>query len=202
MAFNLAPTSGADFVKFLKFNGKAGRWYTKNEADQEYEVTTVTAVFDLANIKTGWAKFSAGAAPEYVWDINGVRQPRPSADHKPGFQLNVFSPKNIGGVREWSANSNTAIAAMQGLYQQYEAAPESKQGKLPVVTQTQVLPVTSKHGTNYQPVFQIVSWVDRPDELKPAAAPTVIVQQPAPQPAPSANNNPPPPAQMASGAEF
>ena len=54
---------------------------------------------------------------------------------------------------------------MNQLHDAYMAAPEQAAGKLPVVRCASVLPVTSKHGTNYQPVFQIVQWVDVPAEL-------------------------------------
>lgn len=171
MALNLSTASG-EYTPYLKFNGKAGRWYTKGEGegDEEYEVMQLTAVFDLAQIKTGWITFAEGSAPEYLWDIDGQRQPKPGGKAKQGFALTVFSPKTIGGVRELASNSNGMIAAIQALYQAWEAAPESKLGKLPVVSCTQVLPVKNKYGTNYQPVLSIVKWVERPAEMPIDAA--------------------------------
>lgn len=202
MAFNLKPTTG-EFTPYLKFNGKAGRWYTKNESGDEVEVTNMTAVFDLQQIKTGWLLFSEGQAPEYVFDQGADPGPRPSDKHKRGFVVQVFSEKNLGGAREFSSSSNGAIAAMQALYQAYEAAPEATAGKLPVVQCKSVLPVKNKFGTNYQPVLEIVAWVDRPAGL-PLASPPAMA---AAAPATSATSPVPPPraaapATASAGVEF
>ena len=65
-------------------------------------------------------------------------------------------------------------------------------GQLPVVRCVGVHPVTNKHGTNYQPKFEIVGWTARPeafghnDQLMPAATP--------PAPAAPATHMPPPTA--------
>jgi hypothetical protein len=164
MPLNLEPRSNADFIPYLKFNGKAGRWYTKTDAGDEIEVQNMTAIFDLAHIKTGWLLFNENAAPDKVWD-NGSTASPPSPQHKRGFAVNVFSPKELGGVREFSATSNTAIIAIRELYDAWESAPESKKGLVPVVKCENVLPVKSKFGTNYQPALKIVKWVPRPEAM-------------------------------------
>ena len=63
------PVSGdVNFITYIKFNAKAGRWYTKDDAGEEFEVQQMTAVFDMPNIKTGVMKFAAGVAPDYIFD--------------------------------------------------------------------------------------------------------------------------------------
>lgn len=202
MSFYLEPSQGGDFVPYLKYNAKAGRWYTKNDEPnaEEYEVGNMTAVFDLPNIKIGWFLFAAGMAPEKVYDVNGQAVPKPGEKYKRGFEVMCFSHANIGGVREFSSTANGVIGAMRDLYTAYETAPESKQGKLPVVQCTKVVPVTGKHGTNYTPVFQIVQWVDRPNELtgnQQQANGNGHAAQPAQEtvPAPLQDPAPPPAAQ-------
>lgn len=185
MPINLEPRS-SDFIPYLKFNGKAGRWYCKNDNGDEIEVQNMTAIFDLAQIKTGWILFSEGAAPDTVWD-NGAVAAQPSPKHKRGFALNAFSPKELGGVREFSATSNNAIIAIKELHAKFEAAPEAAKGLVPVVKCESVTPVKSKFGTNYQPIFAITKWVPRPDALPAGVAASSEVPPPVnPQPSPTA----------------
>lgn len=165
MPLNLEPRTGADFVPYMKFNAKAGRWYTKTDSGEEAEVKKMTALFDLAGIKTGWLLFNEGGAPEHVWDANGTVPPQPTPKHKRGFAVNVFSPKELGGLRELSSSSNVAIIAIKELYDAYEAAPEAKQGLVPVVSCEGIAPVKSKFGTNYQPTLKITRWVERPSAM-------------------------------------
>jgi hypothetical protein len=158
----------------LKFNAKSGRWYTRNGDGEDVEVKNPTALYDLANIKTGWIAFAEGMPPDRVWDSNGSTPPRPSEKHKRGFAVNVLSPKNISGLRELSSTSNGMCCAIKKLYNEYENAPEAKQGKVPVVQCASITPVKSKFGTNYETDLRIINWVDRPAALpnsEPAKTP-------------------------------
>jgi hypothetical protein len=233
MAFMAAPSGGGDFNTYIKYNAKAGRWYTKpSDSDApEYEIKNMQAVVDLPRLQTGWFLFASGAAPHRVIDaVVGAPGAQPSPSHKRGFQVLMFSPTNIGGVREFSTTAGTVIDAFNALHDAYLAAPESKQGKLPVFACTDVVPVTVKNGTNYTPVLQIVGWTDPPAELAnvqmegssasaagaaapvsaPAAAPVSapVARQPAqhvapPGAAPAANTpSSPAPAAAAGGNLF
>ncbi len=199
MPLNVEPRTGGDFIPFLKFNAKAGRWYTKTEDGSEAEVANMTAIFDLAQIKTGWVWFVDGQAPNAVWD-NGATAPQPTPNHRRAFAVNVFSPKEIGGLREFSSTSNAAIIAVKELYEeQYENAHEAKKGMVPVVTCEKVFPVKSRQGTNYQPVLRIAKWVPRPQALPTGVAaqetevpPPVAAAKPAartPEPEASTDDN-------------
>jgi hypothetical protein len=168
MPLNLEPRSSADFTPYLKFNGKAGRWYTRADTGEDVEILNLTAVFDLANIKTGWILFSEGAAPDVLWDVNGSGiPPQPSPQHKRGFAVSVFSNQVLGGLREFSSSSNGAIVAIKELYDVYEKTYDPNKALVPVVTCESVQAVKSKFGTNYQPVLKIVKWVPRPHDLAP-----------------------------------
>jgi hypothetical protein len=180
MPLNIEPRSG-DFSPWLKFNGKSGRWYNRADSGEELEVTDLTAIFDLATIKTGWIHFTEGEPPQTVWDTNGAVTSKPAnmAKAKRGFLVSVFAPK-LGGLREFSSTSNGAIIAVRDLYNnQFENAPERLEGKVPVVKCEKILPVKSKFGTNYEPVLKIVKWVDRPPGL-PVESP--FVNEPPPVP--------------------
>lgn len=169
MGFMQSTTSnGEDFKVYVAFNAKAGRWYTKEDKpDAElFEVKDLTAVFDFAALKTGWFLFAPGVAP--VKQINptlNANTPRPGDGFKQGFQLNLFSNKNLLGVREFASTAGVVIDSMNDLYDLYAAAPERTEKKLPVVRCVDVRAVSGAHGTNYSPVFQIMDWVERPAEL-------------------------------------
>lgn len=182
-----ASGDGEDFKVYVKYNAKAGRWYTKEDKPdaQEFEVADMTAVFDFANLRTGWFLFAPGVAP--VKQLNDELRHwavKPSPDFKQGFQIDVFSNKNLLGVREFASTAGAVIESMNSVFDDYDASPESKAGKLPVVKCTAVKPIVSKHGTNYQPVLEIISWVERPAELAETvqgpATPPPAPMQPAP----------------------
>lgn len=164
MPLNLEPRSSEDFIPYIKYNGKAGRWYIRNDAGMEDEVRDMTAIFDLANIKTGWIMFSENGPPVSQWD-NGAMAAQPGPNYKRGFSVKVFSPQKLGGMREYQSNANVSIIAIRNLYEAYEAAPEAKQGLVPVVQCTDVAPIKGFKGVNYQPTLKIVKWVPRPDGL-------------------------------------
>jgi hypothetical protein len=116
--------------------------------------------------------------------------------------VNVFSPKEIGGLREFSSSSNAAITAIKELYEeQYETAPEAKKGLVPVVTCEKVFPVKSRQGTNYQPVLKISKWVPRPQALPAAVAAEPASEVPPPVNKP-ATRTPEPEAATDDGEEF
>jgi hypothetical protein len=205
MGFMTPPTGGGDFKVFVSYNAKAGRWYTKRDGKDEpqFEVTDMTAVFDMPGLKTGWFKFSAGVAPEKVMDPSfTAAAANPGQDFKRGFMLDLFSDKNLLGVREFSSTAGIVIDAMNDLYDAWMAAPEAATGQLPVVRCVGVQPVTNKHGTNYQPKFEIVGWTARPEALGESDQPASTSAAPAPASsapaAPAAHM--PPPAAAAPGA--
>jgi hypothetical protein len=191
MGFMTVAPAGGDFKVFVTFNAKAGRWYTRKDGKDEplFEVTDMTAVFDMASLKTGWFKFSPGVAPEKVMDPSfSQAAPNPGPDFKRGFIIDLFSEKNLLGLREFSSTATIVIEAMNTLYDMWMAAPENASGQLPVVRCTGVFPVTNKHGTNYQPAFEIVGWTDRPSAFEdpgqpPAVLPAVAQVPVAPTPA-------------------
>lgn len=188
MGFMSSPATGGNFKVFVKYNAKAGRFYTKEDKpdSEEYEVVNMTAVFDMENLKTGWFLFAPGVAPVKNMDPSlDQATASPGDGFKRGFELDLFSEKNLGGVREFSSTAGAVIDEMNELYDTWDASRASHPGKLPVVKCGGVVPVTSKHGTNYRPKFEIVSWTDRPAELGGTAAKAQQAPPPAAPPAPA-----------------
>lgn len=191
-------TNAGDIVPHCKYDSRAGRWSKvdrfQGSSGWENNVTDFTqnAVFviDLANIEVGWVHFGA-QGPSYAMSAVGQKQPdQPSKDHKQGFKVMLYSEKNLDGIRVWSTNAKCVLAAIDELYASYLAAPESKQGKLPVIQMVNVTPVKTsgkdKDGkpvtsTNYAPVFTILQWVDRPQALGATVTP-ITASQAAPTP--------------------
>lgn len=203
MAFmSVSSGGGGDFIPYVKYNAKAGRFYTKkDEPDaQEFEVSDMTAIFDLDNLQTGWFFFAAGQAPSKVMDPSlSEMSPSPGDGYKRGFQLNLFSDKNLLGAREFSSTAGSVIDAMNDLHTAWEAGRAANPGKLPVVKSTGVTPITNKHGTNYKPNFEIVSWADRPAGLpNGSSAPAAS----APPSAPPQAAHTPPPTPVSDAVEF
>jgi hypothetical protein len=198
MAFMSSSSGeGGDFKVYVSYNAKAGRWYTKEDKPDaaQFEVTDMTAVFDMDNLQTGWFLFAPGVAPVKTFDPSlSQAAPSPGEGFKRGFQIDVFSSKNLLGVREFSATAGIVIDAMNDLHDHWLAGKDANAGKLPVVKCVGVTPVTNKHGTNYKPQLEIVAWVDRPAELAGAPAkPAPAAQAAAPPPA-AAQHAPPPAA--------
>jgi len=175
MSLYTPPQSG-DFTPYVKYNAKAGRWYCKKDG-AEVEVQNPVFVADFANAKKAWMHFQEGQAPNVVYfDSLDAQIPQPSPNHKLGVSINLFSKASFGGVVKLESNSINTCKALGGLFDLYNAAPESKEGKLPVVKVTGANPIKGNYGTNYEPAFAIEKWIDRPAEFDAVSTP----KQPAP----------------------
>jgi hypothetical protein len=188
MAFMAVPASAAssaDRTPVLAYNAKSGRLALHDRVQDDSgewstiktDVTKAEPAFavDFGRLETGYIYFSNGRAPLWAMAPHGQRTPpEPESPgtsatgkplrYKPGFRVPVVS-RAIGGVREFAGNSAALIAGMNELHTEYEAAPEARVGKLPLVKLTDVLEMISGQASNYQPVFTIVSWVDRPEDV-------------------------------------
>lgn len=165
------PPQTGDFVPYVKYNAKAGRWYVKKDG-AEAEVQNPVFVADFANAKKAWMWFQEGQAPNVVYfDTLDSQIPQPSPNHKLGVSMMLFSKAMFGGVVKLESNSINTCKALGGLFDLYSDAPESKAGKLPVVKVTGANPVKGNYGTNYEPVFAIEKWVPRPSEFDEAKSP-------------------------------
>lgn len=207
MAFGIQTSSGngEDFLPLMTYNAKAGRVKLVQRAEingewvkQEADVTASNPVFvfDLAAVQVGWLLFKAGMAPIKAMAPVGHALPaNPIGDYgldergkaikpKQGFVLHVLDKDGV--KREFASNSMAVVGVLDDLHTAYMAAPESKQGLLPVVQFTGATEIKSKHGSNYSPDFKIVRWAPRP------AALAGVASAPAPQPVQPPVAMPPP----------
>jgi len=103
---------------------------------------------------------------------------RPSGQHKQAFRLHMkLGAKSGGDVREFGSTAKAVLNGIDKVHDAYLAAKGANTGKLPVISLTGSKPIVStgkgQSSTNYEPIFEVVKWVDRPPELKGAAAPQV-----------------------------
>jgi hypothetical protein len=209
MSLGLSSGTGA-FSSYIKMDARSGRILRRKNAEKgeqaDVDITDgFQAVFDLSNIKVGWAMFVAGAAPSYIMSkIGEPRQPRPGDSYKEGFLMNVALPAQLGGgVHEFSSTAKAVIQAIDKLHTEYQAAPEAASGKVPVVKMTGTTMVESKMPNgqttrNFQPVLAVVGWVDPPPSLAtPAPAQAVPASAFTTPPSTGSTVVPPPAAKPA-----
>jgi hypothetical protein len=210
MAFMAPPETSTreDRMPVLGFNAKAGRLFLHDRVqDQSGEWSTVKTdvtmrqpafAVDFGRLETGWILFS-NVGP--LWSMSFYGQPVPACPDSPGttasgkaqrykagFRVPVIG-QAIGGVREFAGNAGALINGMNELHTQYEESPDARAGKIPLVKMTNVVEVRSGQSSNFQPVFTIARWVDRPAELlgprtvpapcAPVAAPAVAAMRAA-----------------------
>lgn len=176
LGINYQSADSLDILPIVKYDAKAGRAFRIDRVDGENTPIDITAnfkaVMDLQNIEIGWIMFAANSAPDFrLVPIGQPTGPQPSENHKEGFRLLCKLARDCGGdVREIASTAKVALAGFDQLHNDYLSAPQSKAGKLPVVTLVRTIPVTTgglNKSTNYRPEFKIVSWVERPSDLIP-----------------------------------
>lgn len=177
---------GGNFTPLVKINAKQGRvWRVDRTQDgsggwttDEVDITNdFQFVPDLENMEVGWMLFVAGQAPDLRMVPLGQPFPdRPSGgEHRQGVRLKLKLGKTCGGdLREIAATAKTILGPIDKLHDDYLAGAKSNPGKLPQVRMTTMKKIDTKtqHGTNtnFEPVFEIVSWVDRERAFPPEAA--------------------------------
>ena len=229
MALNIGGSEG--FTPYLKYNAKAGRFYIRPAgATEDVELMNPRLAIDMANAHAGWVCFQEGLPPEKVWDTSLVeRTPRPAGTlkWKRGFEVMVYGPDKVQGrnvtigLLEWSSSAGSTADAINKMHDAYLAGMGANPGKVPVYVGTGVIPITGAYGTNYEPRFELKSWVERVkvpafDEhlgkqvAKPVPAASSSIQRQAPPgPTPGLPSNdpfnevsPPPVDDFDSGVPF
>lgn len=169
MPLNLSTADG-DFTPYIKYNAKAGRFYVRPQgAPEDIEINNPRLIFDFANIRTGWLYYAEGTGPEKIWDPSpsqAAARPTGPKKFKRGFEVMVFGGDNIPGIgklglREFSSTAANVIASILKMYAIYETGAKTNPGKVPFFKCVKVIPIQGAYGTNYEPDFALVNWVDR-----------------------------------------
>jgi hypothetical protein len=166
--------SSGNFLPVMKYDARAGVIYTQDRVFRDREWQTeqhnvtedMQAIFDLGNIQVGWMLFPKGAPPELkLKPVGGDIGERPSKDHKEGLRLLVKIIDDPAGPRELLSTSLALWRGIDELHDKYFAGLKANPDKLPVVILADVNEVKSQDNINYEPVFEIIKWVDRPIDL-------------------------------------
>lgn len=177
-----------NYKPYVKYMASTSSWENRDGA-----VKLSKAVFDLANIKTGWCLFTEGGAPEWVMDASleaPAARPDGEGQWKRGFKVEIFSKSAFGDeepVAEWATNGAGATMGIQSLYGEYEAASADHAGQVPVVEFSGAVPTKVGKGSTTIPTLKVVSWIDRPAELDDSADSGASIT-PETQPAASADD--------------
>ncbi len=156
-----------DFTPHIRWMAQTSTW-RKSAPDGHEPLEWEHAIFDLANIQTGWGIFAEGQAPEWVMDPSLQKEglkPQDGRDWRRGFKLSVFSDSAFGGAREFATTAVGAVQGIKELYNLYEAEAGQHFNKVPVVQYTGSTPRRYGKGNTNVPNFKIVEWRDRPDAL-------------------------------------
>lgn len=215
LGFNLESGGNGDITPFVKYDAKAGRLF-RNDRSQDssgayssapVDITrSFKAVMDLENLEVGWVLYAPGAAPMmHLAKAGGAYPDKPSTPDgfKKGARIIMRLGKDCGNdIRELAGNSRAFLTALEKLYAAYEAGAKENPGRLPIVILKDTSPVTSGSGatktTNYEPLWEIVGWSDRPSDLTPrlkgssAPAPAAASTTAAPTSASTASRATPP----------
>lgn len=211
-----ASGSTGEIIPAFKYNAVQGRAYKiEREQDaagnwnsrEEMVQFPIKFALDLANIEVGQMAFIANRPDFHLVPLKDVEAgtaempAKPSADHRPGFRVRLYN-KSMG-LRELRGQAKCLMTTVDGLYEEFKAAPEAQQGLVPVVELYDVKPQQrggQYPGTDMVPLMRIVKWTERPEELTaPAVEPMSRSEQPpigggAPQAAPAPSAHVPPPA--------
>ena len=157
MNLNLSNSGGSG--NYIRFSPQANAW-----TNQDGEFTFEKSVFDYENLQTGWMLIATGMFEFQPDESLGRKAAQPSPDFKRGFKA-IFYNKTMG-VAEFSANGAGANMGLEALWKQVQAQASANAGKLPVVEYKGSRPEKVGKGTTRVPIFEVVSWVARPQAMQ------------------------------------
>lgn len=176
----LPRMNSGDHTPIVKYDAKVGRFFAVDRRQGEdgkwvaveKEIRDFEALFDFSTLEVGYGAF-VNKRPDFhlipysEYQKTGQFPVRPPDYHEDGkvkwystmAQLGVILKD--GSVRRFAQLSSVGYAAIADLLDLYEASPESREGKNPVVMCDGIDAIKSKHGTNYKPHWAIIRWSEK-----------------------------------------
>lgn len=158
--------------RFVKWLATTGAWRL-GKNDDELIFDRMSFQLDAGAAEIGLFSYGEGG-PEYIPGVNST--PPKTGEWKPGCRLALHSadvPNGLGeplGLMTWTTTQAVVLPRLQKLFRQYRAAPEAKDGLLPVVAADEAAEVKLRGKTFYAPTLVIASWEPRRPELANGAA--------------------------------
>jgi len=165
--------SGSTGTPYLRFLSQKDRWEMSSEVSGEHEPVKMDSaiIIDIENLILGWMFIKSGHPKDWIpWpnvDGDGAAA-KPNEEYKTGFVVKCYSKKQFGKdapVREFSSNAVGAKEFIKHLYNYAEENKKFGKGKVPLLKILQSTEVKFNKGSSAIPQYEIVEWVDRPDEL-------------------------------------
>ena len=162
----IQETTGNAFIRYMVRDNQWLRSTATGDVE-EFDISEAAVVVDIENIKLGWLKLEGGRD----WQVWPNRQPPsptpPTTEHRQGFSVKFYSTKlfNDERVRELCSSTAGVREFINNLFDEAEKAKEFGSGKVPAVKITDGKKVKWGKNDSRIPQFEIVKWVNRPDEL-------------------------------------
>ena len=165
MPLNFVNSGGGS--PFVRFSVEDNEWLrsTPDGDLQSVDMESNPVIIDIENIKQGWLNLQGGRDWIEWPDNDPTKMPKPSDAHRQGISVNFYSTKLFDdeATRELCSSQVGVLEFIKNLYNQAE--PEFGKGKVPAVKLTDAKKVKLGKGNTRIPGFEIVKWVDRPDDL-------------------------------------
>ena len=162
MPISFGSNDSAGASNYVRANLPQNRWWAKTDAGDEPIDMDRGLAIDIKDVTFGWLHIDVGVRDWQPWPSPSQGTPRPSENHKNGFEVNCWL--SDGRPSTFSGNSYGLGQFIGKLYNQAETAPEFAAGKIPVIQVTSSTPVVVGKGTSYDIGFNIRTWIDKPEE--------------------------------------
>lgn len=212
---NMGGSDSGPFLGRLQYDARSG-FFTRVDRTQDADggwsddvsepFRNPVFAFDAGSMEAGYIKFASppaflltpflGAAtawPQQPEEMAPAKTgEKPKRAFMPGVRIKVMSAKTFGDgePRYFSATSKSLLGAIEEVVDAFMAAPEAREGKIPVIehTTTKTIETKTPKGTtkNYAPVFVIKQWIARPEGFGDRTVPAPVGAAPAATPAPVA----------------
>tara|TARA_Y100001973_G_C5208904_1_gene343822 strand:- start:14418 stop:14927 length:510 start_codon:yes stop_codon:yes gene_type:complete len=148
-------------AEYIAFKPSVNGWFIDSD-----ETDLKGFLLDPESMKTGWGHISEGQSPDWQFDKTlGVKSERPTPEHKRGFSVMLYV-KDFGW-REWQANGVGNLKGMTALWSEIHSQWEKNKGKVVAISTNGSKAETIGKGTTRIPLFTIVDWRDKPEDIEP-----------------------------------
>ena len=166
-------------MPFIRYSSNEDLWSHSTENDGMMDIDMVDGklpapmIIDVENINMGWLMLAVGQRDWQPFPSVNEQTEKPGDDYKQGFSVKVYSKKlfDDAPLREFCSSGAGLLMFIQKLYNECEA--EFGKGKAPVVQIFKTPTMKLGKGNTRNPKYEIVKWVDRPEEMLAASAPSV-----------------------------
>ena len=161
----IQETTGNAFIRYMVTENQ---WLKSTATGtEEFDISEAAVVVDVEKIQLGWLKLEGGRDWQ-PWPNNKPPSLIPPTEaHKQGFSVMFYSTKMFDDqpVRELSVSGAGVREFINNVYDEAENSKEWGSGKVPAIKIKDGKKVKMGKNNSRVPQFEIVKWINRPDEL-------------------------------------